>query len=207
MPGSAAPTVSTDTALPASPTTGQTATFSNAFLSGGGSIDLSSFERGNPVFAGVYELDIYINDIFSSHSEVMFKAPENEPKNAQPCFTLQQLDAFGVDTSRLDAAMDASLCLPLETRVAHGVAFYDGTQQRVMVSLPQAAMQKMARGYVDPKTWDYGMTAGLLGYSLNMFTTSGQPNAASTSTGFLGLHGGVNVGQWQRYICSVVIKI
>lgn len=170
--------------------------FSTAFLAGQRDIDISRFAQGNPVSSGIYDLVIYVNDAMRTRADVLFKAPDNDPNHAAPCFTRGQLDTLGVDIARLSEGEGADLCLPLNSRIPQATVFYDSAEQKLSLSVPQAALRKSAQGYVDPKTWDYGMTAGLLGYNVNTFMQQSNHEKSTTST-FIGIKAGFNIGSWQ----------
>ncbi|MDF0606189.1 fimbrial biogenesis outer membrane usher protein [Neisseriaceae bacterium TC5R-5] len=175
----------------------QTVKFNPSFLSGGNDVDLSNFEKSNPISAGTYDLDIYVNNKFQAHVDIVFVATEINPNYAQPCFTLLQLNDFGIDTVDLNSADDVERCLSLDSRIPYATVIYDFGQQKLMLSIPQAAMKKTIDGYVDPKLWDHGVTAGFLSYSINAFTTRGGEASDTSSSGFLGINAGINTGSWQ----------
>ena len=56
--------------------------------------------------------------------------------------------------------------------------------QRLVLSIPQAAIDLPARGYVPPEMWDEGITAAMLNYSLsgaNSRAKAGEGPAATAS--------------------------
>ena len=60
--------------------------------------------------------------------------------------------------------------------------------------MPQAYLDQLPRGYVNPASWDPGVTAGMLNYNLNTYRTDSN-GTAQTST-YLGLDAGLNLGPW-----------
>jgi len=162
-------------------------------------VDVSRYERGNPVAAGHYLVDLSLNGIFLARTDVTLGASDSE-EMAQPCFDEAMLDKIGVDLAklapdvlaRLRAAPDA--CLPLNKAVPDAAASFDLGDQTLGLSIPQALLRNTPRGYVDPRFWDKGITAAKLGYNLNFFNTTGQ---ARTSQGYVGLNAGFNIGSWR----------
>lgn len=67
-----------------------------------------------------------------------------------------------------------------------------------MLSIPQAAIDLPARGYVPPEMWDEGITAAMLNYSLsggNSRAKAGE--GASSNSQYANLRPGINIGPWR----------
>ncbi|MCS6480363.1 FimD/PapC N-terminal domain-containing protein, partial [Burkholderia thailandensis] len=94
----------------ASPSAPTTVSFNSRLLMGGG-IDLSRFERGNPVVAGIYPVDVTVNGERRGRMDVEVRDVCGSDR-AEPCFTRAMLDRLGVEgdivAKRLDAARDAT---------------------------------------------------------------------------------------------------
>ncbi|MXN80340.1 fimbria/pilus outer membrane usher protein, partial [Burkholderia sp. 4701] len=86
-------------------------------------------------------------------------------------------------------------CTTIGMLVPDAVATFDNGEQRLDVSIPQAAMSRDARGYVDPRYWDEGVPAALLSYNGNIYRAENQ--GASSTQAFLGLTAGMNFGPWR----------
>jgi len=179
-----------------------TAEFDSDFLSGQGrKVDLSVFANGNPMVAGSYRVDIYVNGVWQGRRDVMFKA--DSQGDVAACLSLAQLEELGVDTQQLadgtraaDAATDD--CVPVHKRMQDAYGRYDSASLRYDVSIPQTFMRRQARGYVNPALWDRGINAGFVGYNFNVLdsdvrTVGGQSNRNA----YLGLNLGLNLGGWQ----------
>ena len=72
---------------------------------------------------------------------------------------------------------------------------FDASRLRLEISVPQVAMQRGLRGYVDPQLWDNGVPAAFVNYQM-----STSRNAGSTDTRYntnLGLRNGINLGGWR----------
>lgn len=176
------------------------ANFDRSMLSGAGqnTTDLSRFERGDFIPAGNYSVDIYLNERPIGRSDVRFSAPSPDA-SASPCFTRSLLDQLGlhpVDPSKATAATlaDGRSCLDIADAIPGASATFDMADLRLDISVPQAFMGQAARGYVDPKFWDSGVTAGLLNYNFNSYRTSSR--GISQTSSFLSLDAGLNIGRW-----------
>lgn len=146
------------------------ASFNSAFLMGGTQdVDISRFEHGNPVLPGNYQVDLYVNGNWVGSENVQFRATDAR-NSARACFSAQQLERYGIDTGKLDPAVFArGDCQRIEQWVPLAQSSYDMSDLRLDLSVPQAVLRRTARGYVAPRYWDRGVTAGMLGYSFNSF--------------------------------------
>ncbi|MCA1324591.1 fimbria/pilus outer membrane usher protein [Herbaspirillum sp. alder98] len=185
--------------------------FGPEFFRGGGStpVDVSRFSRGNPFPAGDYRLDIYVNDAWIGRNEVTFRSSSDDEDFARPCYSRKLLDAIGVDLEKLSEAVRATLisedpkqCLRLEDMVPDATMEFDSGDLRLNLSIPQISLRRSARGYVSPDMWDRGVTAAMLGYHFNTFSTSG--SGRTNTSYYANLNSGVNLGDWRfRNISSI----
>jgi len=162
-------------------------------------IDVSRYNKGNVALPGIYHADLYVNQIWLGRSEVALRQVGDDTRNVQACFDRVLLERVGVDLGKLQSDAASRLadggCAPLPELVAAATAEFDNGEQRLDISMPQAALKRTARGYVDPAYWDDGVTAARLQYNANVYRTSGQGQA--TTLGYVGLNGGVNIGAWR----------
>ncbi|GHH59917.1 fimbria/pilus outer membrane usher protein [[Pseudomonas] boreopolis] len=177
------------------------AEFNSSFLSGQArGVDLSVFGRGNPVTAGIYRADIYVNGSWQGRRDLDFKS--DRAGGASTCMTLQMLEEFGVDTNEVlgGEPADTTACKPVQDWIPDAYALFNSSDLRYDLSVPQAFLRRSARGYVNPALWDRGINAGFVAYSLNAIDS--QSRAAGVGTrrhhsGYLGLNAGVNLDGWQ----------
>ncbi|MGB3747859.1 MAG: fimbria/pilus outer membrane usher protein [Rhodanobacter sp.] len=177
------------------------ANFDRSMLAGAGrnTTDLSRFERGNFVPAGTYSVDLFLNDAPAGRTDVRLAAPSADA-SATPCVTQALLGTLGLHPADLADSLRAEMADPAAcvdvSRVLPGASLsFDMADLRLDASVPQAFLGQAARGYVDPKYWDAGVTAGLLNYNLNSYRTSAG-GLHQTST-YLGLDAGLNLGAWR----------
>lgn len=176
--------------------------FDTEFLVAGGgrNVDISRFERGSVVLPGVYRADLQVNGDYVARADVTFRSLE-AGADAVACIDESLLARFGADMSLLDPAIRdrlavAAACERIEDVIADARVHFDFAAQRLEVSIPQVAMLRRARGYVDPSNWDAGINAASLGYSFNVYQQKMRGNAAVTR-GYLGVNAGLNVGGWR----------
>ncbi|MGO4396159.1 fimbria/pilus outer membrane usher protein [Variovorax sp. M-6] len=177
--------------------------FNDLFLQqpGGAQIDFSRFSKGNVPLAGSYRVELYVNEAWLGRSEVALRQVGGDSANVQPCFDRALLERIGVDLNKLvpeaGARLDAggATCIPLSELVADATAAFDNGEQRLDITVPQIAMSRSVRGYVDPKYWDDGVTAARLQY--NASTYRAESGGQSHTQSYIGLNGGINVGAWR----------
>ena len=175
--------------------------FNSDFLSpqaGTGKVDVSRFSRGNPVLAGNYHVDLYLNGLAVGRVDVVVKAGE-DPQRGRICMTRALLDQVGLDWSKLtpeqvQAFADPAGCTVLEEHVANASAILDTGEQRLDISLPQVLLRRSPRGYVSPELWDSGVNAGMLAYTLNAYRN--ESGGTTNNAAYLGVNTGLNIGDW-----------
>ncbi len=195
-----------DASAPQSSDTAKTedVTFDTMYLRGdsGAAIDTTRFARGNAVAPGVYSVGITINGARVSREDIRFAATAGKP-GAQPCVTRAFLARAGVDLAKADAAAgrgkfaaaaNDEMCGEIGTLVLGATADFDFAEQRLDLSVPQAFVHNLARGYVPPEQWDKGVNGGFISYNANTYRTDG--NGPASTQSYLGLNAGLNVGAW-----------
>lgn len=147
---------------------------------------------------GKYSLDVYINDKFIGSESVIFKL-ENEGDNssAQPCISVAHLQEWSIKTENYpELTVTGSGCAKLSAIPGWETAV-QLSHQRVDFTLPQVAMRHRPQGYVSENRWQQGITAGLLNYNLSGQKTDPRHGGESTSSQFVSLQPGLNVGPWR----------
>ncbi|MNJ27880.1 Outer membrane usher protein HtrE precursor [compost metagenome] len=175
--------------------------FSDDFLrTGKQAIDTSRFTKGNVALPGQYRVDLYLNKSWLAKVDITLGVTGEDKNDVQPCFDRDLLDRIHVDLGKLSPQANALLtqvtsCVALPTLIQDATAVFDFGEQRLDVSVPQVAMSRSARGYVDPQFWDEGVSAARLGYNANLYRSDS--SGTSSTQGYLGLNGGVNIGAWR----------
>lgn len=174
--------------------------FNPAFLQGGPKVDVSRFSKGNPVLPGEYTVDLQINGKWDGHSTVHFIAQPNSDV-ALPCIDRALVDHIGLDFEKLSASAQAELrktlsggCVDLKAMIPEATVAFDLSQLRLDITVPQASMLHIPRGYVGPEFWDSGVTSATLGYNLNAYRDA--TSYVATADGHLDLSMGFNWGSW-----------
>ncbi len=140
-------------------------------------------------------MTLEINGREERHQEITFV---NEKGSLQPVFSVSLLEALGVNVGAIPAfsrLQEGETFTHLEDFIPAARTSYDFNQQRLFLSLPQAAMKHRSRGYVPQSQWDDGIPAAFTDYSLS----GGQARHQSgvTTSSYLSLRNGINLGAWR----------
>ncbi|WP_235979007.1 fimbria/pilus outer membrane usher protein [Zestomonas carbonaria] len=169
--------------------------FNDAFLpEDSRHLDLSRYEKGNPVLPGGYRADLALNGRLVGRRDIRI-ADGRDGGNAHVCFDRALLELLGVDLGKLPTEIGSDACQRLPDLIDGASVTFDPSQQRLDVSLPQASLRSNARGYVSPELWDRGVTAGILGYDFN--GNRNRTDSGSFDSAYLGLSAGFNLGDWR----------
>lgn len=174
--------------------------FNSDFLSEDSrNLDLSAYQKGNPVLAGQYRADVTVNGKVVTRQDIQISA---DPEGGDPavCFNRGFLELLGVDISKLSPEATQRLqsgkqCQALPDLIDGATAVFSPSDQQLDISIAQVAMRRNARGYVSPELWDSGVTAGILSYNFNASRL--KTPTGDTDTAYMGLNTGFNIGEWR----------
>ncbi|EHJ2438118.1 TPA: fimbria/pilus outer membrane usher protein [Salmonella enterica subsp. enterica serovar Bahrenfeld] len=160
--------------------------------------DLSAFESGSQL-PGTYRVDVIIGEQIVDTRDIKFEAAKGADGSGllQPCLSVEQLKSWGVKTELFPELNANGECVRLAA-IPKASAEFLFSAQRLVISIPQAALSPLARGYVPPEMWDEGIMAAMLNYSLsgsNNWAHSGKGN--DTSSQYANLRPGINIGPWR----------
>lgn len=168
--------------------------------------DLSRFESGNAQAAGEYMVDIYLNGSSVASRYVRFIAVPADERHEDDihdrtglmaCLSKKDLANMGVNVAAFTrlVVMKDDLCVSPGKFIPQAYTAFNFQQQRLDVSIPQAALQNRPHGWIPPEQWDEGINAALLSYQF-----SGSENRGSYSSSrshYLNLTSGLNLGPWR----------
>jgi outer membrane usher protein len=127
--------------------------------------DLSAFEEGIGQIPGNYHVDVIVNKTSVGLYDIDFVMQKDSQGNAtlQPCLSLEALQKFGIRTQSFPQLADGKDCANLQV-IPQANAEFVFDRQQLRLSIPQAALNNHARGYVAPERLDEGINALLLNY-------------------------------------------
>ncbi|EHT7060013.1 fimbrial biogenesis outer membrane usher protein [Escherichia coli] len=162
--------------------------------------DLSAFSEQGYSAPGVYIVDIYVNGNYLKTDSIRFE--HDKTNTLKPLFSLNDLNEIGVNLHSLKgtehlphdrASIDNLSLIPFSSFV------FDNSKQRLNINVAQVHMQKETDNRLARKFWDQGIPALFVNYSYSgsQGQTRGNKNKSSTTSDFLSLNAGANLGAWR----------
>ncbi|WP_146745766.1 fimbria/pilus outer membrane usher protein [Enterobacter sp. RIT418] len=161
--------------------------------------DLSVYEKGPGQAPGKYQVAIFINNNKIDTRDVTFTLQKDRQGNSalQPCFSLDELQSLGIKVKNYPNLLAKGACANLSAIPSASATFHVRNQQ-LLLSIPQVALGKVPRGYIDPKEYDEGITAGLLNHSATASQSHArQQGEQDASSQYVNLRPGLNIGAWR----------
>ncbi|KFK91914.1 hypothetical protein IV04_19605 [Serratia sp. Ag1] len=163
-------------------------------------VDLSVFSnQSTQAPPGEYRVDLFLNEKRIDTRMLAFSLQKDAQgkTSLQPCLSVADLVALGVDTSVFPALNAQAKCVDLAHDIPHASAEFLFNNQQLKLSIPQIALKNQARGYVPPERWDNGVPALFSNYSFNGAQNRSRNGGQQDSSYFLSLRNGVNLGAWR----------
>lgn len=176
--------------------------FDPAFLETGGAprtaVDLSLFENKESQTPGVYRVDLFLNNKMFDTRDITFRLEENaQHKNIlAPCLSEETLQSFGVKTAAFPLLRDDTQGCANLSAIPLASSEFDFSEQALRLSIPQAALDSHAHGYIDPARREQGIPGLMLSYNYSGATWTSH-NGTGTDSQYLSLRPGLNVGPWR----------
>lgn len=158
-----------------------------------GDVDLSGFETGLQA-QGTYHVDILLNGENVDTRDVVFT--RREDGTLEPCLSAGLLDGYGVKTVLYPGLIGKDNCTELSAipQASSELLF---SAQKLLLSIPQAALSTPVRGYVAPEEWDEGITAMMLNYNLSGDNSRTKDSGTTSNSQYVNLRPGINIGPWR----------
>ncbi|ELQ6214769.1 fimbria/pilus outer membrane usher protein [Cronobacter dublinensis] len=160
-------------------------------------VDLSIFSTKDQLPAGNYPLRIRLNgDELFTRTIPLTVDTHGE---THPVITPALLEELNVKTEAYPALTALSPLAPIEdlgALIPAASVRLNTHSMALEVSIPQAALRRTARGFVDPQYWDDGIPALFSNYTFNGTDTQSDVDAGDSSQ-YLNLQNGLNIGPWR----------
>lgn len=157
--------------------------------------DLHYFEKNGGQQPGTYPVAIWVNNQQVGQGNVTFVEDNG---TLQPQLTAAQLAEFGVNVSAFSAfnqLHDGETFTQISRYIPDASSTFDFSEQRLNLSIPQAAMNLQSRGYVDPARWDDGVPTAFVNY--NLTGAQSRYRDGEHNSNYLSLRSGMNMGAWR----------
>lgn len=160
-------------------------------------VDLSIFSTKDQLPAGNYPLRIRLNGDEQFTRTVPLTVDTRG--ETHPVITPALLEELNVKTEAYPALAALSPLAPVEdigSLIPAASVRLNTHSMALEVSIPQAALRRTARGFVDPAYWDDGLPAFFSNYTFNGTDTQSDVDADDSSQ-YLNLQNGLNIGPWR----------
>ncbi|EAC1498213.1 outer membrane usher protein [Escherichia coli] len=176
-----------------------TVEYDSSFLMGTGAstIDVKRYAQGNPTPPGLYNVRVFVNGQPTSSLEIPFvDIGEN---SAAACITHKNLAQLHIKQPEQPVTLlaregEEEDCLDLAKSYEKADVRFDGSDQFLDLTIPQAYVLKSYGGYVAPSLWESGINAATLAYTLNAYHTSSDNDNSDSVYG--AFNSGINLGAW-----------
>ncbi|EJD6419511.1 fimbrial biogenesis outer membrane usher protein [Citrobacter freundii] len=169
-------------------------TFDTHFMMGGLKGEKVSDFRfdGEKPISGTYDLDIYLNNQWRGKYELNVK---DEPDDT--CLTWDLIHRLGIKSEGIKVDKEAQ-CVPLKTALKGGTSTFDVSRFRLDLNVPQAFVNELEYGYVEPENWDRGINALYTSYYVSQYYSDYKDSGNSKNT-FARFNSGLNLFGWQLH--------
>ncbi|EOC0092784.1 fimbria/pilus outer membrane usher protein [Cronobacter dublinensis] len=161
------------------------------------SVDLSIFSTKDQLPAGNYALRIRLNGDERFTRTIPLTVDTHG--ETHPVITPALLEELNVKTEAYPALTALSPLAPIEdlgALIPAASVRLNTHNMALEVSIPQAALRRTVRGFVDPQYWDDGIPALFSNYTFNGTDTQSDVDAGDSSQ-YLNLQNGLNIGPWR----------
>lgn len=161
-------------------------------------VDLTKFEEQGVQPSGIYQVIVRVNNRSKGSHAIRFV--ENG-KDLQPVLTPSQLSDWGVNVSRINSLVEAGndfqLIKPLSRYIPGGKTKFEFDVMVLNISVPQLYMHRDRSLALEKNNWEDGIVAFFSNYSFSGASMSDRSDGRKSSSHFLRLDNGVNLGPWR----------
>lgn len=158
-------------------------------------IDMSRFSYGNPIPAGEYLSDVYLNNELRGRIRLHF-VEDNAQNKSVLCASETLLELLDLRKIALatDKVVSGSQCVIFTQKVPKAKVHFDLGEFRLDVDIPQAFVEQRPPGYISPIQWQSGVPVAFLRYDATHYRYSYLHTQAYQT--YLGINAGVNIFGW-----------
>ncbi|HHX8648262.1 fimbrial biogenesis outer membrane usher protein [Vibrio antiquarius] len=147
---------------------------------------------------GVYNVDLYVNNHYVSTNDIEFESISDSVE-LRPIINKKSLRNFGVkvdDITSTKKIADEQTITDWENYIPNFIYKFNSKKQRLDLYVPQIYMEREQQGWVNPESWDDGITAFMLNYNLQGI--NGWYDGESTNNSYYAnLRTGFNYKGWR----------
>ncbi|EPA1951371.1 fimbria/pilus outer membrane usher protein [Vibrio alginolyticus] len=161
--------------------------------------DLEAFVNSTAgMLPGTYKVDVYFNNHYMALTDIPFVSLHAQSE-LRPLISKAMLSSYGVkfdDLSQTKVLLEDENIADWENYIPNFIYKFDAKKQRLDLFVPQIYVERTQQGWVNPETWDDGVPAFLLNYSLQGINSWNDGESASSDY-YGNFRSGVNIGAWR----------
>lgn len=163
-------------------------------------VALQSYLENDGLLAGVYRVDVYLNDEIVETRDINFVL-DKDKKKLLPEIKKSDLISLGVkvnEISTFDKLSDDSIIVSLSSLIESADLKLSIDSLRLDITIPQIALYNRPRDYIDPSKWDDGITTLFTNYNVNGASSNIDTQQAGWNNRlYASFISGLNVGVWR----------
>jgi len=160
---------------------------------------INSFNRKQQVLAGIYDIDLYLNDSYIKRlKQVRLTANNNV------CLDDDLLLEIGVKQENIKQLNPPNNCTAIADRISGAVARFDASKMALYLTIADNQLIKKINDVVNPDDLQVGESIAFINYFANYYHAQQTGIKQRYDSGFLSLNGGINFGLWQLRSSSYI---
>ncbi|MGL4352489.1 MAG: fimbria/pilus outer membrane usher protein [Aeromonas popoffii] len=160
-------------------------------------IDLSLLSSIDNQMPGEYDVHVWLNNQRVGDFTLNFITCD---ANLCAQLTAGILKSLGVKVSAISALSGLApedVISDISKVIPGALSQFDFSQSKLNISIPQAALDNQARGYIPPEKWEHGLPMVFTSYSASGSESRQGKTGENVSTQFINLRSGANYDQWR----------
>lgn len=160
----------------------------------GQEIDLEQYRFGNPIHAGEYFSDVYVNGERKGQTVLQFvHTPENPI--AGLCLNHDLWQMLDLKPEAMTGSLQADGCTSIIKVLPQARPRFDVANLRLDIEIPKILIHQRPEGYLEASSWQTGKNMAFVRYDFNHHEEHHQQTPKNHHQ-FLGLQTGLNLGVW-----------
>lgn len=153
---------------------------------------MSRFDRDDTLPDGEYTVEISVNGEWKGRFPLRLQQSGHTiliPQDDVPKLGLR--DSTPPPQADEDGYVVLSSLVPPESYTLNTGQF------QLALNVPQAMLNTVLKGYVDPSRWDQGINAAMVSYNANYYHATNKRDGSDNDNAYLTLSSGLNLAGWQ----------
>ncbi|EKI7042411.1 fimbrial biogenesis outer membrane usher protein [Escherichia coli] len=156
-------------------------------------IDIRKFSYGNPVPAGSYIADIYLNETLRGRLSVKFIEAKTQ-RDGVLCATPDLMALLDLKDEAIKNSGNSSSCELFSMKVPSAKVNFNLSDLRLNIDIPQAFIVQHPKGYISPSQWQDGVTALFVRYDATHYRYNNSDFSSDQT--YLGIDSGFSLSGW-----------